>query len=96
MGKLPSQELLDDVKKYALEVKGVIDVHDIHINYFGNYATVTLHIELPPEMTLDESHKIVHLVQENIMKKIAIIKGVTGHACPYGLEYNHEQEIDKI
>lgn len=95
MGKIPSQDLINEIEETTLDVEGVLGVHDIQINYLGNYATVTLHIELPPEMSLNESHKIVHLVQEDIMKKINIIKGVTGHACPYGLEYDHKQEINK-
>ena len=56
---------------------------------------VTLHIELPPEMSLDESHKVVHLVQNKIIDEIDVIHGVTAHACPFGLEYDHDQQLDE-
>ena len=46
-------------------------------------------------MTLNDSHKIVHVVQNNIIEKIPDIKYVTVHACPAGLKYNHDQEIDE-
>ena len=46
-------------------------------------------------MSLDDSHKIAHIVQENILNDVDIVKSVTVHACPYGLEYDHRQEINK-
>ena len=46
-------------------------------------------------MTLDESHKIVHTVENNILKEIPEVKSVMVHACPIGLEYDHDQKIDK-
>ena len=52
-------------------------------------------IEMDGNMTLDESHKIVHLVQNNILKKMPEVKYVNVHACPIGLSYNHDQEIDE-
>ena len=60
----------------------------------GSYATVSLHIELDGKMTLDESHKYVHKVQNNILEEIPEIKYVMVHACPIGLTYDHNQEID--
>ena len=59
------------------------------------YATVTLHVELPPDMDLDESHKRVHLVQDKIVDEIDVVHGATVHACPAGLEYDHDQQLDE-
>ena len=41
------------------------------------------------------THKITHLVQEDILNEIPEIKYVIIHSCPIGLNYEHEQEIDK-
>lgn len=95
MGKIPSQDLIDDIEGCANEIPQVNGAHNIKVNYFGAYATVSLHIELDGEMTLSESHKIVHTVQNNIIEKIDIIKEVVVHACPCGIEYDHKQELDK-
>lgn len=95
MGKIPSQDLIDDIEGCANEIPQVKGAHNIKVNYFGAYATVSLHIELDGEMTLSESHKIVHTVQNNIIEKIDIIKEVVVHACPCGIEYDHKQELDK-
>lgn len=94
MGKLPSEDLVKEIERIANESANTNTAHNIKVDYFGSYATVTLHIELDGNMSLNESHKIVHVVQDNIVKKIPVIKSATVHACPLGLEYDHKQEID--
>ena len=95
MGKVPSEDLIRKIEKIANKTPKVHNAHDIKVNYLGSYATVTLHIQLDGNMTVSESHKIAHQVQENIVNKIPMIKSATVHACPIGLEYNHDQEIDE-
>ncbi|MGN0176234.1 MAG: cation diffusion facilitator family transporter [Methanobrevibacter sp.] len=96
MGKIPSEKFVNKIKKVANESNEYANnAHDIKVDYLGSYATVTLHIEIDGNMTLSESHKIVHEVQNNIIKKIPTIKYITVHACPSGLNYNHNQEIDE-
>lgn len=94
MGKVPSQEFINQIKKVAENTPNVENAHEIKVDYMGSYATVSLHIELDGKMTLDESHKYVHKVQNNILEEIPEIKYVMVHACPIGLTYDHDQEID--
>lgn len=95
MGKVPSEDLLDKIRIAANKTPNAKNAHNIKINYLGAYATVALHIELDGNMTLDESHKIVHEVQNNIINEVPEVKYVMVHACPIGLEYDHDQKIDK-
>lgn len=95
MGKLPSKELIEDIKSSANEVEDVAGVHNVKVDYFGSYATVSLHIELDGELKLVQSHEIVHTVQKRITENVDIVKEVTVHSCPAGLKYDHRQEIDK-
>lgn len=95
MGKIPSDQLIEDIVSSANEVKDVNGVHNVKVDYFGSYATVSLHVELDGDLKLVESHKIVHIVQDKINENIDIVKEVTVHACPVGLKYDHRQEIDK-
>ena len=95
MGKVPSEDLVNEIIDVSNSVDKVCGTHDVRVNYLGSYATVSLHIELPPEMSLYESHKIVHLVQNKIVDEIDVVHGVTAHACPCGLEYNHDQQLDE-
>ena len=96
MGKVPSQKFVNQIKRIADESSPrAYNAHNIKVDYLGSYATVTLHIEMDGDMTLDESHKIVHVVQNNILKEMPEVKYVIVHACPVGLDYDHYQEIDE-
>ncbi|AMD17900.1 cation transporter [Methanobrevibacter sp. YE315] len=95
MGKIPSEKLIRKIERIANSTPNAHNAHNIKVDYLGSYATVTLHIEVDGNMTVDEAHKIIHIVQNNIVNKIPIIKSATVHACPIGLEYNHAQEIDE-
>lgn len=94
MGKVPSEDFIRKIKKVADKTPKVQNAHNIKVDYLGSYAIVSLHIELDGDMTLEESHKIVHQTQENIVNKIPEIKYAMVHACPIGLDYDHAQEID--
>lgn len=95
MGKVPSDELIKEIEKVGDSVDGAIEIHDIRVNFFGSYATVTCHVSVDPNLSIVEAHKITHEVQNKIENNIEIIHGVTAHACPYGIEYNHEQQLDE-
>ena len=95
MGKVPSEDLVKKIEEIANKSTKTNTAHNVKIDYLGSYAIVTLHIELDGNMSLNESHKIAHIVQENIVKEVPIIKSAVVHTCPIGLEYDHKQEIDK-
>ena len=95
MGKIPSEELVEQIKKAALSVDNVCGAHDIRINYFGSYATVTMHIEVPQDLNIVEAHEISHEVQDEVISDIDIIHGVTVHTCPVGIKYDHTQQLDQ-
>lgn len=95
MGKVPSQDLINRIKTVANNTPNAYNAHNIKVDYLGSYATAYLHIEVDGEMTLSESHKIVHDVENNILKEIPEVKSVMVHACPIGLTYDHNQKIDK-
>ncbi len=95
MGRVPSTELENRVRRVANKTPNAQEAHNIRVDYFGSYATVYLHIKLDGNMTLEESHKIAHEVENNILNNIPEVKYVMVHACPIGVEYNHKQKIDK-
>lgn len=94
MGKVPSKEFVKQIRDVANSTPRAQEAHNIKVDYLGSYATVSLHIKVDGNLSLDESHKITHLVENNILKEIPEVKYVMVHACPIGLEYNHDQEID--
>ena len=95
MGKSPSDELEKKIKRVVNKTPHAQSAHNIRVDYYGAYATAYLHIELDGKMTLEESHSIVHEVEDNILKNIPEVQYVMIHACPIGINYDHEQKIDK-
>ena len=94
MGKVPSQALINKIKNVADSTPNAQNAHNIKVDYMGSYATAYLHVEVDGNLTLNESHKIGHEVENNILKTIPEIKSVMVHVCPIGLNYDHHQEID--
>ena len=90
MGKVPDEDLIGQIKKVTDSINDVCGIHDVRINYFGSYATLSLHIEVNPKLSLLESHNLVHYTENRITEEIEIIQSVVGHVCPFGEEYDHE------
>lgn len=95
MGKVPSNEIVEEIEREANSVADVCGAHDIRVNYFGSYAVVTLHVELPKDMSLEEAHAITHKVQDRILTKVDMVQAVMVHPCPEGANYDHAQLLDK-
>ena len=95
MGKVPSQEFINKIKRVANKTPNAQDAHNIKVDYLGSYAVVSLHVKVDGNMTVDESHKIAHIVETNLINKIPEVKYAVVHVCPIGLEYNHDQEKDE-
>ncbi len=84
LGKIPSEDILIDIKAAALSVEGTTGIHDIKINYVGPYATVDLHIEVDPNLPLIEAHKISIQVEKTIINQVDIVTIVNVHVCLTG------------
>ena len=95
MGKIPSKELENKIIRIANRTPNAQGAHNVKVDYLGSYATVYLHVQIDGNLTLNETHEIVHNVENNILKKIPEVKYVMVHACPIGIEYDHKQKIDK-
>jgi len=83
MGKIPSEEILDEIRTVAMSVDDVKGVHDVKLNNMGPYASVELHIELDGDLKLRKSHKISHIVEKEIINSVDSVKMVIVHTCPF-------------
>lgn len=82
MGKLPSKQIIEEVKKAALTSECVKGVHDVKINNMGPYASVELHIELNKDLKLEKAHEICDEVEQSILANVESIRMITVHADP--------------
>jgi len=84
LGKVPSDDISTSIKAAALSVEGTSGIHDIKINYVGPYASVDLHIEVDPNLSLIEAHGISTQVEKTIIKEVDIVTIVNVHVCLTG------------
>jgi cation diffusion facilitator family transporter len=83
LGEAPTEELKHAVlavvqKEYPL----VDDVHHLHLHRYGSNMELTLHLRLPPAMSVGQSHEIGHRIEERLRSELAIEPTV--HIEPWG------------
>lgn len=66
MGKQPEESIMEEIKKKASAVSGVIDIHDVRAHYVGHYIHVEIHISLDQALTLTQAHEIGNNVQQAV------------------------------
>ena len=78
------QRIKDIVNRHA----GVESLHDLRTRRAGHRAFIQLHLELPPNMTLLEAHRISDEVENAIMEVFPDAEVIT-HQDPAGVEMAH-------
>lgn len=75
----------EEIKEYALEVKGVLHVEKSFSRKMGAAFHVDLHIWVNKSLSVEEGHNIAHAAKDNILDKMPIIKDVHIHVEPYNI-----------
>jgi cation diffusion facilitator family transporter len=82
-GALPKKEQEKVIA--AIEgVKGVKSWHKLRTRYSGQNAFVDVHIQVNPNLTVEESHRIASKVEEAVRKTLGGQASVTVHVEPKG------------
>jgi len=86
-------ELMDGVKDPTIynkifeavsEVKGVYNPHKVRLRKIGYNYIIEIDIEVDGNLSVNESHKIAHLVEKSIKHKIENVYDILIHIEPYG------------
>jgi len=85
LGEAPSEELVKTIEKIVLEVDGAHYAHRIRVHSYGSHKEITLHLQMNPEMSLFDAHKIATEVEERIKERVG--GEVTVHVEPIGDEF---------
>jgi cation diffusion facilitator family transporter len=81
LGKAPGRDIIEKIVRIAESTSPLIlGVHHIHVHEYGEHVEITLHIDLPDEITLEEAHKVATLVEEKIKSELGY--EVTVHCEP--------------
>jgi cation diffusion facilitator family transporter len=81
---MPDAAMIDAVRAVALAVPGVAAVEKQYARKTGLRYHIDLHVEVDPEMTVRESHRIAHDVQARVRAQLAWVADVLVHVEPAG------------
>lgn len=76
------------IKEIVRQQGGVVSLHDLRTRRAGHRSFIQLHLELPPDMTLREAHRIADDVEKAIMAAFPDAEVIT-HQDPAGVEMVH-------
>lgn len=81
IGEKPNDALLASVTELALSVPHVKSTHKISLHDYGGSKILTLHIQVPDNLHVDESHAIASKLKELIKDKLSMETVVHVEPC---------------
>lgn len=90
MGRQPETSIMEEIKREACAVAGVVGIHDVRAHYVGNYIHVEIHISLDQGLTLTKAHTIGKNVQRAVESLESIHKAFV-HIDP--TEMTHDCKV---
>jgi divalent metal cation (Fe/Co/Zn/Cd) transporter len=82
---MPRRELIERIKRVALEVEGVKGVEKCYARNTGLQHHVDLHAEVDPWITVAEGHVIATSIRTHIREVLPEIADVLVHVEPFGM-----------
>ena len=82
MDAAPSSGLLAQIRATAAEIPGVQAVEKCHARKTGFEYLVDMHIEVDPQMTVQQGHQIAHQVKGRVREAVPLVHDVLVHVEP--------------
>lgn len=82
---------VDQIRRTAATVPGVKRIDKTWVRKSGLEYLVDIHIQVCANQTVDEGHRISHLVKDELLGRFANVRDVLVHLEPY--PHFHEREI---
>lgn len=83
MDRVPAERFFVTVREAAKRVFGVKGTEKIRIQTYGPDAHVDIDVEVDPQLSVDEAHKISQEVRAEIQKNWPAVRDVTVHIEPF-------------
>ena len=73
LGEAPDEEMKRSVlAAVRQEYPSVNDVHHLHLHRYGSNMELTLHVRLPPAMSVGQSHEIARRIEERLRSELKL------------------------
>ncbi len=84
MDRSPDSELVKQIRAVAGTIPGVGGVEKCFVRKMGWQFLVDMHVEVDPQMTVENSHRISHEVKDKVRAEIPSVRDVLVHIEPLG------------
>ena len=82
MDRSPDRELIEKIRAVAGTIAGVDGVEKCFVRKMGYQFFVDMHVEVDPQMTVENSHRIGHEVKNKVRAQIPSVRDVLIHIEP--------------
>ena len=93
IGKPPTIEEINDIRKTSLNVEGVIGVHDIAVHSYGKDKFASIHVEIDEQEDQMDAHLISENVEKTLNKKLGV--SPTVHVDPISITDPKTKKVKK-
>jgi cation diffusion facilitator family transporter len=90
MDRAPDRKLIEQIRAVAKLVPGVAGVEKTFVRKMGYQFFVDMHVEVDPQMTVNDSHRLGHEVKDKVRAEIPSIRDVLIHIEPRGMAARRE------
>jgi cation diffusion facilitator family transporter len=84
MDRAPGADIAEGVRQTASLIAGVEAVEKCMVRKMGYYFYVDLHVEVDPQMSVQEAHQIAHQVKDKVRENLVRVRDVLVHIEPAG------------
>lgn len=82
MDESAKRDVIEAIRRTAGAIAGVERVEKCMVRKSGRKYLVDMHVEVNPEMTVKEGHRIAHLVKDKVQETFPAVKDVMVHVEP--------------
>ncbi len=82
MDRSPDRTLIEKIRAVAETIPGVDGVEKCYVRKMGYQFFVDMHVEVDPQMTVENSHRIGHEVKDKVRARIPSVRDVLIHIEP--------------
>jgi len=94
LGESADEALISEIKDIVMQEKQVKNIHDLIVHQYGEQKLLSLHMEIPANLTLSEAHTIADNIENRIEEKLNIY--TTIHLDPVMPPSGESQIIEDI
>ena len=85
MDRSPDCQLIEKIRTVAATIPGVDGVEKCFVRKMGYQFFVDMHVEVNPQMTVENSHRIGHEVKDKVRAEVPSVRDVLVHIEPLGI-----------